>query len=155
MAESLQKKVRPRKIRGLKAAVCFVLSGLFLLLFSGCQGERKPFETLTAEQLSELQVVFLMNDPEKYIVLNDQEKKKMVEALNALTTTGKNDEFYYGTCWGLLLKYTDGSQVEIGESGYDRVIIGGEGYYWTQESCDRLNKLCNELYAKYVENNPS
>lgn len=155
MAESLQKKIRPRKIRALKTAVCFVLSGLLLLLFSGCQGERKPFETLTAEQLSELQVVFLMNDPEKYIVLNDQEKKKMVEALNALTTTGKNDEFYYGTWWGLLLKYTDGSQVEIGESGYERVIIGGEGYHWTRESYDRLNELCTELYVKYVENGSS
>lgn len=148
MDQLVSKKIKKKRI----VRLMILLSVTFVLtVFTSCQNAQKPFKALSVESIAKVEIAFPTEGTNSVIVLNGEESQRIVEALNGLTTTGKNDETYYGTWWEIRIANTDDSKILIGESGYDKVTVNGVGYHWTKESFDCLNEICTELHKEYLE----
>ena len=103
---------------------------------------KKPFATITVDDISQVSVQLLPPDKTVEVV----EIEKLVAALNDVVVYGKDNSYkeYDGQAVIYTIIFTDGRTMVV--NAYNPfIVIDGIGYKTKYEPCERLSQIANSL----------
>lgn len=116
---------------------------LVLVLMATFRGTR-PFQDLTASEISSVSVQLL--PPDVALELNNTDIEKLVSVLHNVIIYNKDNSYgdYNGQAVIYTITKTDGNQTVV-QAYNPFLIIDGTGYKTKYEPCEKLSQLGNEI----------